>query len=171
MPGNYYVSVPEEGTYFASDLIADVHYPRFKAGFGVAGSYSDVSESAPMPVTIQPTTSGGGTPFKDLDIDESESEIKASPGRLMSLNLHNLDASNTYYVKVYDGLASGVTVGTTEATWTIPLKAGEKFTWNDPNGMAFATGLCIAAETGVLDDGAPGAVDSANDIVAWGTYK
>lgn len=163
---NYYVAVPSSGTYFAGDAISDVMYPRMKVGWGVDGSYADVSNSNPLPTEMV-----GGTPFKNLDVDESEDDVVSGSGRMTSLCLHNLHASNTYYVKIYDGIASGVTVGTTVAKWTIPLKAGEKFVWANPKGMAFSTGLCIAAETGLLDDGAPGAVAGANEVVAWGVYQ
>jgi hypothetical protein len=38
---------------FATDEIAGVHYPRTKIGFGVDGSYTDVSHSHHLPVVTQ----------------------------------------------------------------------------------------------------------------------
>jgi len=35
---------------FATDEIGSVHYPRTKVGYGPDGSFTDVSESTPLPV-------------------------------------------------------------------------------------------------------------------------
>lgn len=36
---------------YGTDVIADVHYPRSKMGFGADGSIADVSAASPLPVT------------------------------------------------------------------------------------------------------------------------
>ncbi len=110
----------------------------------------------------------GATPFKNLDIDESEDDISTSACTLYSLILTNL-ATTTRYVKLYNATAANTTVGSTTPTWTIAVPAGAGFVYSSSVGTAFSTALCIASTTAVgdADSGAPG----TNDVVASGSYK
>lgn len=103
------------------------------------------------------------TPVQFLDVDETEDEVKATAGTLHGYFLANLSAG-VRYVKFYDGPAASIAVGTDTPKLTIPLAAGEKANLALPRGLAFASGICIAATTGfaVADTGAPG----ANDVIA-----
>lgn len=114
-------------------------------------------------------------PFLSLDLDESEELIKTGAGRLFKLRLTNRTTS-ARYVKLYDGVLAGVTVGTTTPIDTIVVPGGASadlctvLTENFGGlGLPFTTGLCIAATTGLAhtDTGAPG----ANDVVASAYYK
>jgi hypothetical protein len=111
---------------------------------------------------------GGHTPFKSLDLDESEEEVKGSGGKLFWLHAINLAATKRY-LKVYNNTAAGTTVGTTVPDLTFPIP-----TLADTNGAGFAihfgdagiqlgTGITIAATTGFADNdtGAPG----ANEVI------
>src|SRR5690606_31518527 len=112
---------------------------------------------------IEARAIGGATPYKNLDVDETEDDIKDSPGTLYMLHAMNLSATKQY-LKIYDGTAAGVTVGTTVPVFTFPIGTqgdtnGAGFTLPiPPQGIAFATGICIAATTGFADNdaGAPG---------------
>ncbi len=103
---------------------------------------------------------GGCTPYKNLDVDETEDDIKTSAGKLFWLHVMNL-ASATRYLKVYDNVAASVTVGTTVPVLTYPIPGNTLgFTIGfGPQGTQFSTGICIAATTGLADNdtGAPGA--------------
>lgn len=123
-------------------------------------------------VTTQPHTSGGCTPFYNLDVDESEDAIKASAGQLYELQLINR-TTGILYVKLYDATTGNTTVGSTTPVMTIPVPAnadsdGAGVVRNWPNGLNFANAITIAATTGFADNdtGAPG----ANDIIACGAY-
>jgi len=72
-------------------------------------------------------------------------------------------------LKFYNAPAASVTVGTTIPVITIPLKNSLAWTASFPNGIAFSTGITVAATTGLADSdtGAPG----ANDVVVNIFYK
>lgn len=112
-------------------------------------------------------TSGGTTLYKNIDVDESEDQIKATAGQVYWIHAINL-SSAVKYLKFYNATAASVTVGTTVPDLTFPIPTqgdtnGAGFTISIPNGIAFGTAITIAATTGVADNdsGAPG----ANEVV------
>lgn len=129
-----------------------------------AGAWSAATDS----VAIGSVAGQGYTPQQFIDVDETEDEVKGTAGTLHSIIATNVAAS-TRYLKVYDGTAAGVTVGSTTPKWTIALPAGAGFVWESSIGIACATGITIAATTGVAvaDTGAPG----TNDVVVSVGYK
>lgn len=137
----------------------------------VDGSEAQVDVVAPLPagtntlgsLAIVPLTGGGCSCYRSIDLDETEEEVKGSGGQVYGFCLHNLHASDTRYVKFYDAPAVSVTVGTTTPAITIPLSAGQGAYLSLPQGLVFASGICIAATTGIADGdtGAPG----ANEVV------
>lgn len=131
----------------------------------VAVASGSVTASGSIAVTT--ATSGGATPAQFIDVDESEDEVKGSAGTLYSIVASNVSAG-TRYLKIYDGTAAGVTVGSTTPKWTVAIPAGGGFVWESSVGMAMGTGITIAATTGVAvaDTGAPG----ANDVIVNVTY-
>lgn len=119
-------------------------------------------------VAIGSVAGQGYTPAQFIDVDESEDEVKASAGTLHAIIATN-NAASARFLKIYDGIASGVTVGSTTPKWTIQIPASSGFVWESTIGIACATGICIAATTGVAvaDTGAP----AANDVVVNVGYK
>jgi hypothetical protein len=113
---------------------------------------------------------GGCTPYKNLDVDETEDDIKTSAGKLFWIHATNLHASSTRYLKIYNNVAATVVVGTTVPDLTFPLPSGTNgFAFNfGAAGTQFTTGICIAATTGFADNdtGAPG----ANEIILNAGY-
>lgn len=108
-------------------------------------------------------TSGGTTPYKNLDVDETEDEVKGTAGQIFWIHAVNLSAAKLY-LKIYNAAAADVTVGTTVPTLTLPVPTlattnGNGFVFCVPNGIAFSTAITIAATTGFADNdaGAPGA--------------
>lgn len=169
MPDNIAVTAGA-GTTIAADDVGGALYQRIKPAVGADGSATDVSDTAPIPAKIVPLASGGASIFRSIDVDESEDEIKASAGQLYALLLENLHASADRFVKVYNNTAAGTTVGTTTPVITVRVKAGETINVPIPaSGIAFDTGICIAATTALADadTGAPG----ANEVVAYAAYK
>lgn len=95
---------------------------------------------------------GGATPYRNVDVDETEDDIKTSAGKLFWLNVMNLTAS-VLYLQIYDNVSASVTVGTTTPTLTIPIVtlgdtngAGVQMYFGDL-GLQFNTGICIACTT------------------------
>lgn len=103
------------------------------------------------------------TPYKNIDVDESEDQVSAGPTEVYFIHAINTTDA-IIYLKLYNATAANVTVGTTVPTCTfaVPGNAdsdGAGFTLSIPNGLRFNTALSIAATTGVADNntGAPGA--------------
>lgn len=112
-------------------------------------------------------TSGGTTLYKNIDVDESEDQVKATAGQLYWLHAINLGTAPRY-LKIYNATAASVVVGTTVPDLTFPIPTqgdanGAGFALSIPNGIAFGTAITIAATTGVADadSGAPG----ANEVI------
>lgn len=108
---------------------------------------------------------GGATPYQNLDVDETEDDVKTSAGKVYWIHAFNLHASAVRYLKFYDLAAASVVVGTTTPVLTLaipPTSNGFAFNFGDV-GVQFSTAICIAATTGfaVADTGAPG----ANEVI------
>lgn len=113
------------------------------------------------------TISAGATPYQNLDVDETEDDVKTSPGKVFWIHAMNL-ATTKRYLKFYNATAANVTVGSTTPVLTLTLPAdsgglGAGFSESFPGGIQFDTAICIAATTGfaVADTGAPG----ANEVI------
>lgn len=108
-------------------------------------------------------TSGGTTLYKNIDVDESEDQVKGTAGQVYWIHAINLKAT-PLFLKFYNVAAASVTVGTTVPDLTFPVPSagdtnGAGFTLTIPNGIEFDTAITVAATTGVADNdsGAPGA--------------
>ncbi len=105
---------------------------------------------------------GGCTPHQNLDVDETEDDVKTTAGKLFWLHAVNLTATKLY-LKIYNATAANVSVGSTTPllTFLVPTMGdtnGAGFTINfGSQGTQFDTAICIAATTGfaVADTGAP----------------
>ncbi|NIT58413.1 MAG: hypothetical protein GWN00_19955 [Aliifodinibius sp.] len=138
--------------------IGDVDVATIAAGSNLIG---DVGLSGAR-------TSGGTTLYKNIDVDESEDQIKGTAGQVYWIHAINLGTAPRF-LKFYNATAASVTVGTTTPDLTFPVPSqgttddGAGFTLSIPNGIAFGTAITIAATTGVADAdaGAPG----ANEVI------
>jgi hypothetical protein len=124
-------------------------------------------------VSLRAQTAGGSTPYQNLDCDESEDDIKTSPGQLFWVHAINL-ANAKRYLKFYNATAANTTVGSTTPvlTFTLPTQGdsnGAGFAISFPCGVVFDTAICVAATTGfaIADTGAPG----TNDVILNCGYK
>lgn len=106
---------------------------------------------------------GGATPYYNLDVDETEDQIKGTAGKLFWLHAVNLSAAKLY-LKFYNATAANVTVGTTTPVLSLPVPTmadtnGCGFTINFGDiGVQFSTAITVACTTGLADNstGAPG---------------
>lgn len=136
------------------------------------GGSLTVDNGGTFAVQPGPSTSGGLSIFRSIDLDESEEEIKASAGQVYGWYFANL-ASSTRFIKFYNATAANVTVGTTTPVLTLPLpgNSSDDIAANALGGMGitFDTAITVAATTGVADSdvGAPG----ANEVIVNIFYK
>lgn len=131
-----------------------------------------VANGTPQPVSgtvtanLQPVTSGGSTPYRNLDLGVTGQVVKNGAGQLYGYYLFN-NGSAVRFVKVYDKATTPTQSDT--PVWTLALPAGAGANVAFPNGVAFASGISLRATTGVADadTGAP----TANDVIVNLAYK
>lgn len=125
-------------------------------------------------ISPKPVATGEGLDvFRSLDLDESEEEVKATPGHLYKIRITNR-RTTPIYVKLYNDTAANVIVGTTVPMDTIevPGNASDHTVLTESFGgqpLKFSAALCVAATTGFADNdtGAP----AANDCIVSCYYK
>jgi hypothetical protein len=144
---------------------------KFKGDLDIAGDFTIELVASPGTnigdVGLIATGSGGATPYKNIDVDEGEDEVKGTAGQIYWVHAINLSAV-VLYLKFYNATAANVTVGTTVPDFTFPIPSnggtdGAGFVLPMPIGTEFDTAITIAATTGVADgdSGAPG----ANEVI------
>lgn len=104
----------------------------------------------------------------NIDVDQTEDAIKASPGVLYGFFCSNVSAG-ARYVKLYDATVADVAVGTTVPKLTIGVAATSFASAQFSRGIPFYNAITVAATTGVADadTGAPG----ANDVIFEAIYE
>lgn len=123
-------------------------------------------------VTPQPHTAGGLSIFRSLDLDETEEDVKTSPGCVYGVWVTNT-ATSTRWVKFYNDTAANVVVGATTPviTFGVPGNTSDDISgvFASTHGIQFSTAICVAATTGVADTdtGAP----AVNDVIINIFYK
>ena len=105
--------------------------------------------------------------YRNLDIDETGQNVKASAGLVFGIHAFNVNAS-ARYLKLYNK-ASAPTVGTDTPVMTFQLPQNVPTEFMVAAGIEFDTGIGIGCTTGIgdSDTGAPG----ANDVVVNLFYK
>lgn len=115
-------------------------------------------------MTMQPHTSGGLTPWVSLDLDETEEDIKTSPGQVYWFHAANRTTS-PLYLRFYNDTAANVVVGTTATffgPFEIPANANDhtiEIGNFGGNGVPFSVAISASVTTGSAADnaGAPAA--------------
>lgn len=161
--------MPFFDTPSADNAIRALQY-ALTAGFTQAPSLAPSGGTT----SIIAAATGGASVARDLDIDESENEIKATAGTLYKVIFTNT-ATATRWLKVYNATAANVTVGTTTPIMTIGLPGATSgddvsgvLDFGDM-GIAFDTAITMACVTEQADNGttAPG----ANEVTINVLYK
>lgn len=144
--------------------------PSDRSAGATDGDYEPFAVNAAGAVwtTPTPTTVGGLSLFRSLDLDETEEDVKTSAGQVYGWHYSNRSAGERF-LKFYNATAATVTVGTTTPVITIPVAAGVASNVEFSHGIAFSTAICAAVTTGIADNdvGAPG----TNDFVLHVFYK
>ena len=101
--------------------------------------------------------------YSNIDVDESEDQVSAVAVDINWLHVINLTAA-VIFLKLYNGLAADIVVGTDTPLHTFPVPAqsdsnGGGFTINIQGGIQFSSALTVAATIGiaVANTGAPAA--------------
>lgn len=106
---------------------------------------------------------------KNLDVDESEDAVKASPGNLYGFYFANQHATFKRYLKFYDATVANVTVGSTAPVLTFPLPPDSAGVILMPWPVDFSAAITLAA-TAYLGDSDATAI-GANEVVVNTFYK
>lgn len=122
-------------------------------------------------VNVLPETTGGLSIFRSIDLDEGTLEVvKNSAGQVYGMWVTNT-ATATRFIKFYDATSGTAGTGTPVITIGIPGNSSDDVSglFASTHGIAFATGICVGATTGVADNdtGAPG----ANEVIINIFYK
>lgn len=92
--------------------------------------------------------------YRSTAVTNTAAAIKASAGRLHRLAITNRHSA-AIFVKLYDALAAGVTVGTTVPVNVFQVAANSQAIIHaQEEPYAFATGITVAAVTGSADNDA-----------------
>lgn len=172
-----------------SHLIDDAAFTPGTTGVTVAGFQADEASTDSVDegdagaarmtldrkviVTPQPHATGGCSIFRTLDADETEEDVKTSPGCVYGMWATNTNTSSVF-VKFYNATAANTTVGSTTPAITIclPGNASDDVSANfGPGGMGifFDTAICVAAVTEAADNGTT--APSANSVILNIFYK
>lgn len=105
-------------------------------------------------ITPQPHTAGGLSIARDIDLDNGTlTVVKNAAGQVYGWDITNTTTA-TVFVKFYDAASGTLGTGTPVLTIAIPGNASDD-TLHTKNfgamGLAFATGICVGAGTGVAD--------------------
>lgn len=115
----------------------------------------------------------GATAFRlvAVGVTEDKTVVKASAGRLLSLNVSNI-AIAPCYVKFYNK-ATAPAVATDVPIWScacVGLAAGgTAFPQIPDEGINFSAGISFVIVTGLADTNATGV--ASTDVIVSGTYK
>ncbi len=141
-------------------------YMRYGSLLDANGAPIAVDSMLPPPVSLAPTTSGGSSIYRNIDLGSTGQVVKASAGQLYGYYIYN-NATSVRYLKIYDKATAATNSDTPVMTYPIP--AGSAANVAFPNGVAFASGISVRAVTGVADNdtGAP----TTNDVVVNLNYK
>lgn len=124
---------------------------------------------------IKAVPEGGGTPYINLDVDETGVVVKSSAGQLyggLVFNLHGTTPSGlpTLFLKIYDKATAPTSSDTPK--YTLPIESGEPVPLGalfGPTGAAFANGIGLRC-TMALAHADTSAVPMANACIVNLTY-
>lgn len=137
---------------------------------GANGDYEPIQVSGgALWTSLLPQTANGLSMYRNVDVDETDDEIKGSAGQVYAIYAINLKAS-VLYLQFYDNASPTVGTTTPDLTFALPTQGdtnGAGFSLNLPHGIAFANAIRVAATTGHSDAGAPG----ANEVILSVLYK
>lgn len=102
---------------------------------------------------------GGASTYRSIDAGVTGLVAKATPGKLISILAHNVNAS-TRFLKIYNKATAPTEADTPQMT--IPLPTGNTSLHLGDSGVDFTAGISFRVSTGLADNdtGAPTASQS-----------
>ena len=104
---------------------------------------------------------------KDIDLQSDKQGINAADTYLFQVKIDNSANSAKSYVKLYDAALSGVSVGTTEPDFILPVAAESTAEYSFFPGVFFDTGLVAAC---VTTAGKSGSSNPSNSVIVQFLY-
>jgi hypothetical protein len=100
------------------------------------------------------TPKGGASSYRSIDLGVTGLIAKATPGKLISIHAHNVNAA-TRFLKIYNKATAPTEADTPKLT--IPLPTGNSTFFLGDSGVDFTAGISVRATTGLADNdtGAP----------------
>lgn len=118
-------------------------------------------------VALNPTTTGGWSIFSNTALTSTVVAVKSSAaGQIGGWVFHNPSAATTFIQFFNVATAGAVTIGSTTPTFVFALAAGASANVEFANGIAFSSGIQVAATTTATGSTAP-----ATALVAGVFYK
>lgn len=96
----------------------------------------------------------GLTTFYNGALSNAKTAVKAGAGKVYGWMIHNPSAATTF-IQVWNVAIGSITVGTTAATWEIPIPAGASANVFTDRGITHSTEINIAATTTAGGSSAP----------------
>ncbi len=145
------------GQTFATDQVtrggATVHVQIAKLGFGVDGSYTEVSPSDPCPGADDVRATGGASMHHKVSAaSNNATNVKSSAGTVYGITGFTIDATPVY-LKLYNK-ATVPTVGTDTPVLVVSFEQGTgaiPASYQFPKGLAFSAGISYGIVTGMTD--------------------
>jgi len=109
------------------------------------GKPTQVGQATPLPVTMAPLSVSGGSGTKAQNNSFTTTNIKATPGRLLQVNIINTTASVRYF-QVHDTTTTPGAGDTARAKYMIPANSQLTLSATDLgyDGLYCPTGIAIA---------------------------
>jgi len=127
-----------------------------------------ISDANPLPVNPSAGTSGGCTPYSNLDVQNTGvTPIKASAGQLYHLFASN-QANADRWLKVYDKGSAATSGDTPVLRYKLPALASGTLL-AVPTGVVFANGIAIRACVEQADGG--NTAPTASDVTVDAAFK
>ena len=187
-PGTQRVTLASDDPLVAAGITDDATFTPATSKVTMAGYFADEASTdsvnegdggaARMTLdrkvigTPQPHTTGGLSIARDIDLDNGTlTVVKASAGQLYDMMITNT-GTVTVFVKFYDAVSGTLGTGTPVITIGIPGNSSDDTLFSKSfggMGVAFATGICVGAGTGVADN--DNTDPGANVVVANIFYK
>jgi len=122
------------------------------------------SDQSNIPSTQKPSTSGGTLVYRAVAAaSNNAASIKGSAGQVYGWEIYNAAAA-ARYVKLYNkATAPAPATDNGLLRVVIGIAAGQRAFYNSENGIAFSSGIGIAAVTGITDT--DNVSTAANDLV------
>lgn len=137
-------------TYIQASILVDASGNPLVSGNPLSVTLDTGLNATDDVVGLGVNAAGGASCYVNDDLRSTKQQIKGSAGKVVGWHLVNTSASRRY-VKFWGLPSASVTVGSTATTFKIPLPASSGVTLWAAGGVDMASGITVAATTGIAD--------------------